>query len=258
MPPSLADENHPDIEGQAIVIAFNFSLETVELQSLGFKDGERGDDQVRPGVQGALVRGIAVAVACSEDRVDLKVHPVGLDRTLVTVAISCLDEAELNIREDWLRTSLGIRESRARWAKGLEADLARVGVCGSEGEALALRFGKSSKPQRTTPEGAARIGLDAVRVASLGDAARKRAERNEKPTPVSLGRASIIDADEDPNSAFWDDGLMFAQTRNLAYTRGSKSERPRDSETRQGARHRNKKGKGKSRPQAASTPLGAM
>jgi len=158
--------NFLDAHEAKMVISMFFAIENVELRSLGFKEGER-HQKVRQGVQDALERGVAVAVACQKNHIKLEVHPVGVDRAVVTVGIRCDGEADLSTREEWLRTSLGTREARNRWGKGLEADLARVGVV-STGTRLAVRFNKGSKPTRMTEEGAAKMALTAVKAAAIG------------------------------------------------------------------------------------------
>jgi len=220
--------DHPDLAPGACVIAMNFSLERVAFRSLGFKEGERQkSEQVRPGVIRSLVRGIAVAVATGEDMIDLTLTPVGIDRSLITVSINCKDEAELQIREDWLRTSLGTREARTRWSKGLEADLGRVGVCGSDGKMLSVRFNKGSKPIRTTPEGAKRLHLATIREATMGKNEKKAPEKkkeeknnnNNIAEPVVVGkyRDNLIHDDHGEDCAFDNDGLNFAKALNKAH-----------------------------------------
>jgi len=282
-PPSKGEDQSA---ANATVIALNYALENVELRSLGYKDGERlKADQIRPGIIRALVRSCAVAVACPEDHIEVMVHPVGYDRALVTVTISCGDLSELSIREDWLRTSLGTRESRNRWSKGVESDLSRVGAAGFEGQALLVRFSKGSKPQRTTPEGAVRIALAAVKAASQVDqpkpsdrsksqAVRKSKTSSAQPTLIGSGstsqpslsgsgsRNSLLHTDHDNLDPFDNEGLGFAKVLSHAHQARPRSEGPSEGSgpsNQSSARQRGpKKGKGKGRQQAASAPLGNM
>jgi len=139
------------------------------------------------------VRGIAAALATSETDVDVKVYPVGLENALVTVVLICHSIRELETREEWLRTALGTKEARVRWSKGLQADLVRVGVATNYGKELLMKFNRGSKPVRSTPEGAARMGLAKLAEARLGiggDAPKKKNDNTNGPEPDTFGNES--------------------------------------------------------------------
>lgn len=218
------------------VIMFSFAIECVELRSIGFRAGEGSDSSsVRLGVKNALERGIAAAAAATEADVTVSIHPVGMDRVLVISNVGAKgsdEEVQLQIREEWLRNTLGNREGRSRWGKAVEADLFRVGCISATGFRLQVRFTRGSRPQRMAQSlatAAAEATVAAASAAALPD---------NRPEPNLLGKLGHGDIDDEelvwardqPQGRLVDtsSGATNSRTRNIHNAQlRAKAQRPR-------------------------------